>query len=185
MNAFEITSGILGLGANIVLALAYFFNLRKINKELKEARIVVGSTTELREALRKPLEGIWQVSGKFNKLRGNEDRHESHGFVIFYWDHTQSRYDVIDTYSVRKAFDSTDLATVLCQGHGSADKNGFVSKEFPLKLSMRILSSSTTHESVNFSIQASQWETSSEGKITKLTFDFRNGLTEGVINFTR
>lgn len=32
MNAFEIASGILGLGANIVLALAYFFNLRKINR---------------------------------------------------------------------------------------------------------------------------------------------------------
>lgn len=185
METYGIISSFISLAANIALALAYFLNLSKIKKELKEVKVVVNNTTELREALKKPLEGIWRVEGQFHLFKGEEMSHNSSGYIFFSWDHVNSRYEVVDVYSVRKENDATDTVTVYCHGFGNVLKDEPISNKNPLNLHMKIESNSSTHEKINFIMRSTHCETTQNGKINRLEFIFNYKETKGVISFIK
>jgi len=79
------------------------FHLRKLRKDVSDLNVVIRDTHDLREALKKPFEGFWKVSGKFDEFQG-KSTHFSSGEIIFRWNQESSQYDVKYIYSINNIY---------------------------------------------------------------------------------
>jgi len=183
----NIAAGILLL-TNLVILITQFIQLLKIKKELKEVKVVVNDTHEMREALKKSLEGTWKISGEFSKVQNDSSQHYSTGYAIFTWLPSKQNYEVKYMYSIRKERNNIDIITVICSGHALTNGNGNVDNKKGVILDMIIESRSSENED---SPQSKSFKLTSEkpiyedGKINTLTFKFLNSNTDGKIIFTR
>lgn len=119
------------LGAAL-LVIAYFLSVvvnylqfRKVSKEVNELKVVVKDTQEIRDALRKPLEGIWNVCGDFSMYHNADERHFTTGEMSFDWNPDKSIYDVLYVYGVQKVNYNDDVITCFSRGILHADYNRF------------------------------------------------------------
>lgn len=181
-------SSIIVLITNVIVLLTSLVEIHKLKKEIKDVKIVINNTMELKEALKSPLEGVWTVSGKYSKYHNITSIHYCSGYAHFYWDELSKRYKVYYTYSVRGEQSDIDLVTAICSGMGLCDETGDVKNNDKLCLHMSIENRSAkdnfNNSSKNFEF-VSQKIKKKNNKINEIIFVFKNSNVDGIIKFTR
>lgn len=176
----------IALAANIIVFITAIIQVYKLKKELKDVKIVINNTSDLRQSLIKPLEGVWEVRGSYTKYHYVVAIHNCTGYAFFYWDDIYKRYNVYYAYSVRKEQESIDLVTAICNGIAVSDENGKVGKKLVIQLT---INSRSAIDGVNYFSKIFEFTTNKlikkEDKINRLEFEFKNSKTEGVIKFIR
>lgn len=148
----------------------------------------IANITDLKKFLDKPLEGIWEMKGIFEKYHGNTARYVSSGFATFSWNEGKEKYDIWYSYSTQKENDNTDLVTAICSGSASGDKNGNVGKT--VKMTMHI-DYRTSADGANANSRSfefiSKKITNQSDRITEIEIPFssRDGQSKGTIYFRR
>jgi hypothetical protein len=184
-----VSAGVL-LIAYIVVVIANIVQYRKLRRELGEVKIIVKDTNEIREALKKPLEGTWAISGEFSKYKAQQLKHYTTGHAIFSWNPKNLRYDILYMYSVRAEKQVEDVITCFCSGHASSDKNGNVKNGTLLQLNLKIDSRTAKPAYGNeltksFTMTAEKIVNPNADNINNLSFNHVNDETSGKIHFTK
>lgn len=185
-----IVAAIILLAGNVLTLLVNLTELRKIKKEVKDLQVVIKDTKEIREALRKPLEGNWQVKGTFSKFQGIDAGHFSTGEVSFIWIPEKHEYEITYIYSVRKAKSAKDEITSYCRGKMFADYYGSVGSNQKVEINFEIQSrtASTGYDeslSKHFTLKEGQLVKSANGRPLKFLFQFNNRDTVGEVEFIK
>ncbi len=181
-----ITSLIISL---ISTALLLGINVIQLVKAIKlENSKRIANISDLKKFLDKPLEGIWEMRGEFEKYHGNTARYVSSGFATFSWNESTEKYDVWYAYSTQKENDNTDLVTAICSGSASSKKNGNIGRE--IKMTMHI-DGRTSADGVNANSRTFEFVSKNiiiqSDKAIEIEIPFCSGdkKTEGVIHFRR
>ncbi|MGM9564168.1 MAG: hypothetical protein ACI3VQ_08880 [Faecousia sp.] len=158
----------------------------KLKRELKKANVIINNTTELKNALKKPLEGIWRIHGKFKKYHNIRESHNSNGFAVFEWNDAKKRYDVRYVYSVKKHNGSKDIVTAACSGFAQNCPDGNVKNKITLHLTTdnRCSSDGSETDSVNFVLESCAIR-QLNSYITTIQFSFITNESNGIISFER
>ncbi len=186
MNNIQNWAVIVAFLTNIIVLSTAIVQVFKLKKELKDVKVVINNPIDLQRALRKPLEGIWEVRGVYSKYHDVMETHNCTGFAVFYWDDVNKRYDIYYTYSVRREKDSIDLVTAICSGIALSDENGNINRKLTLQLTVnnRSTADGVNNCSKTFEFTANKI-TKKENKVNRLEFDFKNSNSDGVISFIR
>ncbi|MFI3197506.1 MAG: hypothetical protein QX196_04200 [Methylococcaceae bacterium] len=184
------------LGAAL-LVIAYFLSVvvnylqfRKVSKEVNELKVVVKDTQEIRDALRKPLEGIWNVCGDFSMYHNADERHFTTGEMSFDWNPDKSIYDVLYVYGVQKVNYNDDVITCFSRGILHADYNGFISADQDITIDFVIHSRTAIQEygspfTKAFTLNNGKQTKGTTGRIIKVQFVFDSPETKGTISITK
>lgn len=184
----QLWGNIVVLVANIIVLCTAIIKSLSLNKELKNAKIVVNNLSDLKNALSKQLEGVWIVNGSFSKYHNVAGEHISKGSAIFVWDDINKRYSIYYNYAVQKTQNSADIVTAICKGFTSCNEDGTVKDNEQLKLQMSIVGRCASD---GFNEQATNYDLISEpilaanGKVKELRFKFSVASSEGTIQFLR
>lgn len=176
---------ILTLLTCILTLIKSWLEIANLKKSLKHIQ-VVANPREMKEALIKPLEGLWRVIGNFDKYQGTNAMHYSSGYAIFSWDDTLNRYNIVYSYSVSQSFKNTNCVTAICHGYALVEKHGLHQNVI---LKMRI--ENITFEENLTAPQSKEFTliTSLKAEISKslreLSFSFKTDITNGTISFSR
>lgn len=159
-----------------------WIELRKIKQEISQIKIVA-NTSEMRDALKMPLEGLWSVSGEFTKYQGVYELHLSTGYANFIWDDHLNRYNVVYSYSVEKNYTYDKIVTAICSGYTFYENK----KETSISLIMKI--DAFTCKVLLPRSQQFTMTTKNDVVIGKelkeITFLFETSQTKGEIKFLR
>lgn len=188
MTSVQFLAAIIAFITNIIILITQLVQVYKLKKELKDVKVVINNTTDLQQALKKPLEGMWEVRGVYTKYHNIIATHNCSGYINFCWNDLYKRYDVFYAYSVRKEQDSSDMVTAICSGITLCDEDGNIGKNKKLTLQMKIdnrcsidgfNNSSKTFEFISNKI------IKNENRICKINFIFKNSNVDGIIEFIR
>ena len=174
----------------ILVLIANAIQLLRVRKEVREIKVVVKDTKEIRDALNKPLEGDWEVKGEFSKYQGQAVKHFSTGVVSFGWSPNEHRYNIKYIYSVRKARSDKDEITCFSKGTLSADYDGQLAGKTKLSINFEIHSRTSTPDyklavSKHFSLEDGRLVKTTAERATQIQFKYQNDETEGTIKFVR
>lgn len=162
-----------------------WLEIAKLKKSLEHIQ-VVANPREMKEALVKPLEGLWKVTGTFEKYQGMEDVHYSSGYANFLWDDTHNRYNIVYSYSVSRNFVNTNCVTAICYGYALVEKH----KSHQIIILKMQIESITFEKNIKVP-QSKEFilKTSHKTEISKslreLKFSFQTDITNGIIIFSR
>ena len=188
MDNIQFWGVIIAFVTNIVILVTQFIQIYKIKKEIKDVKIVVNNTVDIKRALSKSLEGIWEVRGSYSKYHGNNCIHNCMGFADFVWDDINKRYDVYYVYSVRKEGDTTDLVTAFCKGIAVCNEIGALEANQKLILQM-IIQNRSSRDIINNNSTTFEFVSNKiikyGNKINKIEFPSKNKNMEGTVYFTR
>lgn len=182
----EFAVAMVALLGNFLLVCVQIMQIYRLKKEFNDVKIVVNNISDLKRALNKPLDGVWEVRGEYELYHGTRQIHNCTGYSVFTWNEDEKRYEVYYSYSVRKEQDTVDLVTAICRGNARGDNNGDVGRK--LVLDMRICSRSAADET-NSNAPIFEFKTEkicrSADRITKLEFEFETNGSKGKICFSR
>lgn len=183
MTNYQYLGAIIAFVTNIIILITQIVQVTKLKKEIKDVKIVVNNTSELKKALNKPLEGIWEVSGKYDRYHDDDTVHNCSGYANFIWDDINKKYNIKYSYSVRKEQSVSDLVTAICSGDCRCNSNGEIDHNSRLKLKMTINSRSATDniESISNSFEFISEKITSQGDgITEIKFPFKTRTSDGI-----
>ena len=103
-------------------------------QRLAELQVTIRDTNELREALRKPLEGVWEYKLEFPKYFGQETPYISTGKAIIVWRHASSDYEVYIGYGVKQQWGAEEVVTGFLSGTLRANPDGWPDEPFALPM---------------------------------------------------
>lgn len=186
----KVSLGILALAAGVASVLKVLLELRKIKAEMREIRVVVSDTEEMRTALRKPMEGVWKMNGTFTKYRSVASLHYTRGELHLAWVPLKGSYDALYYYSVQKPGEPNDLITCICRGTMGATQYGMLHDEQDVDIDLEIAGRSARagydHPHARaFLLRDGKVTRRNGGTIIQMQFAFRNGETEGTMTFSR
>lgn len=138
MNNVQFGAALIAFITNIIILITQLVQVYRLKNQIKGIRIIINNTTDLKLALNKPLEGMWEVRGQYKKYHNETAIHNCSGYVNFCWNDLYKRYDVYYVYSVRKENDVIDLVTAICSGIAICDENGNIEANKKLTLQMKI-----------------------------------------------
>lgn len=191
MDDIQFWGIIIAFTTNIIILITQAIQVYKLKKELKEVKLVINSTSELKRALNKPFEGIWEVRGFYAKYHNIELPHDCTGFADITWNDENKRYDIVYTYSVRQTKAPTDLVTAICRGTSTCDENGYLNKNKKLILNMKISNRTSSNGIINnlpsFEFISKKIDFYDETRVRakKIEFDFSTNNSSGTIYFQR
>lgn len=188
MDNVAFWTAIVGCVTNLILLITQLVQVVKLKKEMKDVKVIVNSTAELKQSLCKPFEGTWEVRGEYIKYHGVEAPHYCNGFVNFTWNEVQKRYDIYYVYSVRKEGDNSDLVTAVCKGISVCNEEGNLIRNDKLTLELTICNRSSadgvTNQSPTFEFCSDKVEKIGK-KYSKIKFVFKNKNSNGNLYFVR
>lgn len=188
MDSIALWSAVAGCLANLILLITHLVQMLKLQKEMKDVKIIVNNTSELKQSLNKPFEGSWEVRGIYSRYHDIEGVFNCAGFVNFLWNDSQKKYEVYYVYSVRKQQDLSDLVTAYCKGSATCNEEGNVDKDGKIHLLMTVINRSATDQFINLSNTfelVSSKITKTLNKYNEIEFSFKNIKSEGTIKFVR
>ena len=184
-NIFTLIVAVLTLLTSILTLIKSWMEIKKLKENLERIQIVA-NPREMKEALIKPLEGLWSVSGLFEKFQGENVIHYSSGYASFLWDDSLDRYDIVYSYSVSKSHENTDCVTAICRGYALVGNS-----EFPRNLDLIMkIENITSAENINnpqskdFTLKTT-FETEIQKSLREMKFSFQTDITNGTIRFSR
>ena len=186
MSDIQFWAAIIAFITNIIILITQVIQVYKLKKELRDVKIVINNTEDLREALKKPLEGMWEVRGVYTKFHNDIANYNSSGYVNFCWDDLHKKYDVYYVYSVRKEHATIDLVTSICSG--IAIYNESIKKNNKITMQMKI-DARCSNDNFNNSSKTFEYISNKiikiDNRINKIEFIFSNSNVEGTISFVR
>ncbi len=184
-NILTLTVAILTLLTSILTLIKSWLEIKKLKKSLEHIQIVA-NPREMKEALIKPLEGLWKVSGSFDKYQGSDTMHYSSGYANFWWNDSLNRYTVVYSYSVSKSHQNTECITAICYGY-ALEESSKSPKNIVLKMQIENRTSEenlTTPMSKEFILETTL-TTKVQKSLRELNFPFHTDITNGTITFSR
>jgi hypothetical protein len=167
-----------------VYVLQIIIQTRKLNhlrQELKETKVIINDTTDLRNAIFHDLEGLWSFVGRFTKFQNNNAQYNSVGYLILNWIPSGRNYNAIYCYSVSKAGEDIQSVTAICKGHSEGDlfnKN--------LLLRMEVVSRTDLSSQANYSRSFTlELKINSAANIVNITSKFETPMTVGKLTFSK
>jgi len=162
-----------------------WLEIKKLKENLGHIQIVA-SPREMKEALVQPLEGLWEVNGRFSKFQKSDREHYSSGYANFWWDDSLNRYKVMYSYSVKHVYKDFNCITAICYGNALVeDLKGYQR----VVLNMRIESRTSNKDLPEPRSQTFEMKTTDRIQIQKelreLKFSFHTEYTDGLIIFRR
>lgn len=85
----------ISIAGNFLVTWQNSSDIRKTSKRLDGLEFTVTDVRDLRSGLRKPLEGVWKYSMKYEKLWGEEGSWEAYGKAVFIWQPEEKSYLVM------------------------------------------------------------------------------------------
>lgn len=164
-----------------------WLELKKIKNNLNAIQIVA-NPIEMRAALKKPLEGKWEVRGEFSCYQGTSKCHFSKGVVLFLWDEERDRYSVTYTYTVYQEYTSESLITAVCNGYAVEESIANSSEKFlelTLKMDDYTRDPGIMPPQKGFFTMKTTSQIAIQKTLRELEFELATPYTEGVIKFMR
>lgn len=189
-DGFKLLAGILAVAAAAIVLITNIVQWSRVRKDVKELKVVVKDTKEIRDALAKSFEGDWNVQGKFEKFQGQSIPHYSTGLASFSWSPEENSYNINYVYSVRKEKSVQDEITCFSRGILSADYDGRISPKDNISINFEIHSRTCTAdyeaaEAKHFALENGKFTTNPSGRPTQLEFKLDRTSTSGVVKFVR
>ena len=174
-----------------ILALAKnWLELRKVQRKINELSIVVKDTRDIRDALRKPLEGAWKVAGNFHRYRGLPDSHNTKGLAMLTWIPDKYMYEVFYAYTVFKNSTSLPVITAYSMGVLPAGHDGEISDGNEISIILEIEGRTALPEygaayQQVFKLEKGTIDRSVTGRVVSVNFVFNNQETNGALTLTQ
>jgi hypothetical protein len=109
----------------------------KQSQRLDELQVTVRDTNELRESLRKPLEGVWEYKLEFTKYFGKEEPYVSTGTAIIVWRPASNDHEVYIVYGIKPKWGVEEVVTGFISGTLRTNGDGW--PEEPFEIPMRYI----------------------------------------------
>ncbi len=150
----------------------------------------IRDTDELRESLRKPLEGVWEHRIEFSKYFGQNIKYNSSGKAIFVWQAANSNYAVYIGYGIKKEFGSEEVVSGFLTGTLQANKDGWPAEPFEINLRYAHRTGKGDFERVgvetfSFVKGAATPDTMNRSRAGRITLEYETTLTFGKVTISR
>jgi len=128
-NPIIAITGILTLTA----AIASFTASRQNKERLGQLATTITDTDQLRDALRKPLEGVWDYSMRYDRFHEADVVFEAFGKAIFIWRPSLSKYQIfIGASLIEESSNNGQIVTWLLETDLNANQAGWPEEPFTL-----------------------------------------------------
>lgn len=181
-------TGILTLAA----ALASFYASQQSNERLGQLSAVITDTDQLRDALRKPLEGVWDYSMRYDRFHEADGNFEAFGKAVFIWRPSLSKYQIfIGASLIDENADTGQIVTWLLETDLAANRNGWPEEPFTLVCDYRGRTASnpdwqSPQQAVARFTNITITKTNPDaGDATELKGEFHAPLTDGLLTLQR
>lgn len=121
--------------------------MSKMFKKVFEKKVYISNLDQLREDLKKDLEGRWKLKGTFSKFHNINAEHQSTGFLILQWI-SRKQYSVTYCYSVKKSGEKESIVTAICEGNSIGDLR--IGDQSQLNCALNIVSRTSTKEIMSY-----------------------------------
>jgi hypothetical protein len=165
------------------------YQSRMQSQHLQTVTVAIQDTEDIRNALKKPFEGVWQYRIVFSRYFGNEATYISSGTAIILWEPAKQQYQIFIGYSISKEWEKEKLVTGFLGGNFLADGQGWPSENF--EMPMRYLERTSVGEFNNpnaagFSFTKGSYKKSPDGKQVEQIFaDYGNSRSVGKMTMVR
>ena len=88
------------LAAALAVGVFSIYQSNLQSQRLRTVTVAIKDTDEIRTALQKPLEGVWQYRMVFSKYFGQDVTYIASGTAIILWDAAKQQYQVFIGYSI-------------------------------------------------------------------------------------
>lgn len=124
-----------GLIGTLITSIIGVYQGFQSNAKLGLIQVSIQDTEDIRRALAKPLEGVWDYTIKYDKFRGKQGDWEANGTAILMWLPAEERYDVYIGSSLTKTGESygDQIITWFLKGSLKAHKSGEPKNPFEIK----------------------------------------------------
>jgi hypothetical protein len=158
---------ITSIAAAFVVGVFSLFQFYIQSQRVQTVSAAIRDTEDIRAALQKPLEGVWQYRLAFSRYFGRDSRYISTGTAIFLWEPAKRQYQVFVGYSISKEWEKEKVVTGFLGGTLPADELGWPAPGF--ELAMKYLERTGTGEfasplSVTFTFTNGEYRKSPDGK---------------------
>ena len=179
-------AALVGFATNIILLITQIVQVVNLKKQMNDVKVIVNNAEDLKQSLRKPLEGTWEVGGRYIKYHNIDDEFNCSGFVNFVWNDSKKEYDIYYVYSVRRRNNSADLVTAYCKGIAAANDDGSLLNN-KLQMNMTVINRSASDNFVNNQkfIFVSSSTKKNHTKYIEFEFEFNSVETIGAVRFYR
>lgn len=180
---------ITSLAAAITVGVFSVYQSHLQSKRLQTVTIAIRDAEDIRLALQKPLEGIWQYRLDFSRYFGQSSVYVATGTAIFLWDPAKQRYQAFIGYSISQEYKTEKIVTAFLEGALRADELGWPSEGF--EISLKYLERTAVAEfasppAASFVFTDGRYDKSTDGKrAVRLTAHYENPRSLGTVTFSR
>lgn len=100
----------------------------------EKAPIVIKDTKDIREAIKKPFEGVWQYQMSFTKFHGLDLEYQSTGTAVFNWIEETQSYEIFIGYSIHPKWAEEKFVAAFTRGSMRANSAGWPSQSFEMSM---------------------------------------------------
>jgi hypothetical protein len=134
VKRYELVIALASLLAALVATITSLIIQYRQVQRLDELQITIRDTNDLRESLRKPLEGLWEYKLEFAKYFGQESPYISTGKAIIIWQPTSNDYGVYIAYGVKQQWGVEEVVTGFLSGTLRTNGDGWPEEPFDLPM---------------------------------------------------
>jgi hypothetical protein len=158
-------------------------------QRLQTVTIAVRDTEDIRAALQKPFEGVWQYKIVFSRYFGQDACYISTGTAIFLWEPTKRQYQIFIGYSISKEWQNEKVVTGFLGGTLQADELGWPPQgvEMPVKYLERTgIAEFASPLAIGFTFTKGEFKKSQDGKQAVLmVMHYENSRSLGTMTLSR
>lgn len=180
---------VLSLAAALAVGVFSIYQSNLQSQRLRTVTVAIKDTDEIRTALQKPLEGVWQYRMVFSKYFGQDVTYIASGTTIILWDAAKQQYQVFIGYSIAKEWQHEKLVTAFVGGTLPADELGWPPDNF--NLAMKYMERTGVDQfasplAVGFTFDSGKYEKSADGKLAmQIKAHYENPRSIGEMTMSR
>ena len=181
--------GVMSLVAALSVGVFSIYQSYLQSQRLRTVTVAIKDTDEIRTALQKPLEGVWQYRLVFSKYFGEAATYNANGTAIILWDAAKQHYQIFVGYSICKEWENQKLVTAFVGGTLPADELGWPTDNFnlPMKYIERTgVGQFGSPLAVGFTFASGKYEKSPDGKLAMhIKAHYENPRSVGEMTMSR
>jgi hypothetical protein len=134
IKRYELIIGVVSLvGALAATTTSLIIQYRQAQR-LDMLQVTIRNADDLRESLRKPLEGVWDFKLEFSKFFGQEAPYISTGKAIIVWRAASNDYVVYVGYGIKQQWGTEEIVTGFASGTLRANGDGWPVEPFEIPM---------------------------------------------------
>lgn len=188
LTRIEFWAGAMLLTATLVMTAYSLFRQHQQAKRLGQMELIVRDTQEIRDALRKPCEGIWEYFLDYSRFHGPAGSWQANGKAVLLWRPGKSQYDVYIGANVTEMNNTTEvLVTFVLEGTLLTDASGWPRSNSSFQLSYLARKGASKHQEPSnprCSYDTLSVTNSPDGlRVVQICARFKTHKTEGKVCF--